>query len=813
MGRDTFIDGCMAVGLFAVANMLTLDASAFYEGVAVLGGIIVCVLLRSSEMFRNGEKPKKLKKVDANSPGTRANTSPKKEAVNGLHESRSNKKSVQSDHNTGDDDAYEMGATNVIITAIRRGRIWELPKLLDDALERAASEHSDSQEEQRAQIQTCLLTVLRTCSVAHQHQAALTAYDHVLSQSPKYPAVQDVGSSVLWSVLLYNAVECKEYRRAVEFYDCLCQQGNPCNHDFVNVVHALAAMKTQARFDQLMLEVESSDMNFDAQTRTRALGVCCAQGAFEMAEVLMTSKVFSEELNEMNFNTIMRGYGRKGQFKKCKALFEQMKAHKCEATQMTYGILLEAGVSSKDYAGVRAVFRDFVDSGLKPNAIHYTTLIKAIVHDGSLQEVDELLELMERTPSATPDLITYQLAMRAHAEKGDLEGTVRLLKHVISLKMKPDAVMYECVLSSCCADGVQAFRAMSVFDDLVSCGMVPNQAAFSKLLRALCHGKSWSLALEFLQSIKTRFGAVPEAWLFAQLGLSCVRGGDLGMAVVVHTALLQAHGGKVTRQGPGCCASARLLACCVGRGDLQAAKALAFDGPSKPAKASTSSAQGDARGGHSKRLEVFFEVNRIDDRCRRLLMQLEPGQADWVMDQEFVIKVDEAKGTASAKVVSFVRRSKTANVSWDFYPGREDLRKKRLFAFLELNNLTRNEPVVKALHNLTDDALRKLMDEHFLVEPLPGQSASETVMSLAGQVKFLRDLPSGDEVFGAMLSEYIALNRIDDRCALSLRSLSRADAAWIMDQEFKIEVDLSRGTASAKVIGLVNRVRSGELRY
>merc|ERR1719454_2462238 len=120
-----------------------------------------------------------------------------------------------------------------------------------------------------------------------------------------------------------------------------------------------------------------------------------------------------------------------------------------QPTQMTYGILLDAGVSAKEYANVRKVFRDFVDSGLNPNAVHYTTLLKAIVHDGTVREVDELLELMEATPNAQPDLITYQLAMRAHADKGNLVGTVRLLKRVISLGMRPDVLMYESVLSSC----------------------------------------------------------------------------------------------------------------------------------------------------------------------------------------------------------------------------------------------------------------------------------------------------------------------------------------------------------------------------
>eukprot|EP00929_Paragymnodinium_shiwhaense_P000852 TRINITY_DN101056_c0_g1_i1.p1 TRINITY_DN101056_c0_g1~~TRINITY_DN101056_c0_g1_i1.p1 ORF type:complete len:831 (-),score=220.69 TRINITY_DN101056_c0_g1_i1:54-2546(-) len=830
MARDTFVDACLAVGAFATAQFvisITLDASAVFEGFAVLAGISVCVLLRRLALFRQGDRQKKLyeKKVEAaqQQQGQRPKASfGNKEAskdASGLargpgQRSTAEKAAPTATMGAADESlpeslrlgAPEAGASNVLITAVRRGRLWEVPRLLDEALERAAAEHPFDDDAQCESIQSCLISVLRTCSVAHQHHAAMAAFDHIMSKQSEYPVIKDLGSGVLWSVLLYNAVEAKEYHRCADVYGRLCAVSEPCNHDFVNIVHALANLRNHTEFKKLMASV--ANMNFDALTRTRALGVCCSEGAFEMAEALMSSKVFSEELNEMNFNTIMKGYGRKGQLHKCKALFGQMQSLGLKPTQMTYGILLDAAVSAKDFASVRKIFRDFVDSGLRANAIHYTTLIKAIIHDGRLEEVDELLELMESSTDAKPDLITYQLAMRAHAEKGNVEATVKLLKHVISLGMRPDSPMYESVLSSCCSERLPASKALAVFDDLVRCGMEPTCAASSKLLRALCQTKSWSTALEFLRSLKTRFGVVADAFLFAQLGLSCIRSDDLNMAVLVHTALNQAHGSRISRNGTATCASARLLGCCIAEGDLKAAKALAFAGAGKAIE--TAAARATSRPTNSKRLETFVAINRIDDRCGRLLAGLQPGQADWVMDQEFIIQVDESKGTASAKVVSHVRRSKSTNVAWEFYPGREDLRKRRLVAFLQLNSLAANTQVVSALSSLTDEQLRSLMDQDFLVEALPGRTVAQTVLAAVEKAK---ELPSGDDVFGGLLAEYIALNGIDDRCANSLRSLSRADAAWIMDQEFRIEVDPGRGTASAKVIGLINRVRSGELRY
>lgn len=53
-------------------------------------------------------------------------------------------------------------------------------------------------------------------------------------------------------------------------------------------------------------------------------------------------------------------------------------------------------------------------------------------------------------------------------------------------------------------------------------------------------------------------------------------------------------------------------------------------------------------------------------------------------------------------------------------------------------------------------------------------------------------------------SQFISLNGIDRRCERLLRSLSLPQLEWVMDQEFIIDVDPSKGTASSKVVGRAN---------
>lgn len=57
------------------------------------------------------------------------------------------------------------------------------------------------------------------------------------------------------------------------------------------------------------------------------------------------------------------------------------------------------------------------------------------------------------------------------------------------------------------------------------------------------------------------------------------------------------------------------------------------------------------------------------------------------------------------------------------------------------------------------------------------------------------------------LEQFIKLNNLDPRCAQTLRKAEPVQAEWIMDQEFKIEVDPTKGSASAKVVGTYARAQ------
>jgi hypothetical protein len=114
---------------------------------------------------------------------------------------------------------------NVLITAVRKGRVTELPYLLDVICERETRRHGADTPALHEQVRGHLLRLLRTCASAQRYAPALLAYDHMQDRIGG-------GCRSTWSLLLYVSVESGAYDRGNDFYQRLCLHGKPSGQEF-----------------------------------------------------------------------------------------------------------------------------------------------------------------------------------------------------------------------------------------------------------------------------------------------------------------------------------------------------------------------------------------------------------------------------------------------------------------------------------------------------------------------------------------------------------------------------------------------------
>jgi len=141
--------------------------------------------------------------------------------------------------------------------------------------------------------------------------------------------------------------------------------------------------------------------------------------------------------------------------------------------------------------------------------------------------------------------------------------------------------------------------------------------------------------------------------------------------------------------------------------------------------------------------------------------------------------------------------------------GAQAQRRRRLAQYVSVNSLS--DSCVSVLRSLSDAQLGWVMDQRFVYETGGGSHPSELVFELAKEAaqknaSFWSSYPTREDV-QKCLAEYVVVNCVDRMCEKMLSSLSTTHIRKVMDHEFIVQVNLSKGTASAKIVGHVLRFR------
>lgn len=459
--------------------------------------------------------------------------------------------------------------TDKLAAAVRADKAPRLPALVDAALARmrARSAVTESQEEQCAQL---LLASLRSCAAKRQFAEALAVYDHVVRICGGDPCRLGACGST-WSLLLWSAVETAEAHRGKFFISQLCTVGTPTSYDLVNLVRYAVQRRDVEEFKAHLDNFFARGCTVDLLARNRALAICVSGRFLDMADALV-ARVGDVGLDVIAYNTLMKGYATTSNVLKCFELYSKMRSANIEPTQMTFGILLDACIDAQEMDHARKVYSDLKKSGLALNVVLYTTFIKGLVNAGQIGEAMEILDEMSASPGNEPDLVTYSTLVKANAERGSVVEAVKLLERMMKQGISPDSVVFNTVLTGCCAKPMEPAAIMHVFRWLVAHGLRPATATLSVLIKAFAQTEAWDAALEELEAAPTRYNVWPEARVYGQLAQACAKVGHGIGALQAYVAFVRAAANRGIAVNKA--SSSRLLRLCHSCGQGSAATAI-----------------------------------------------------------------------------------------------------------------------------------------------------------------------------------------------------------------------------------------------
>lgn len=415
---------------------------------------------------------------------------------------------------------------------------------------------------------TQLLSSLRLCATWRRFEEALDAYD---SAGPRVGR----GTAAIWSMLLYCAVEAGQFQRCEEFFDRLRTMATLSSHDFLNMARYHAHNRDLAGLQRTVVYFMQRGCKVDAISRNRALSACCSTGALDLAEVLLAFGLCPEGPDAVAYNTVIKGYSKIGKLARCFELYEELRAAGVPPSEMTFGILLDTCNGANELDRAREVFADLSRSGLKLNVVHYTTFMKGLLSAGHLDDASAVLNLMLKSPDTAPDLVTYSMLVKAHADRGNVAESMRTLEQMMRQGIEPDAVVLNIVLGGCCTRPMPPAKVHQVLNRLMVYGLQPSTVTLSILVKAFVKSQAFVEALDLLVEAPNHLGVdLPEARLFTQLAQACARAGRGSTALKVYASMVQV---TACRRGAFAVAevsSARMSQICSSAGQASSAQGL-----------------------------------------------------------------------------------------------------------------------------------------------------------------------------------------------------------------------------------------------
>lgn len=480
-----------------------------------------------------------------------------------------------------DNDKMVKSEVRRLLAAVTLARGADIAPLVLRAI--SAIEARNQETLNAKQVTDALTQLVRACTSSKLFYEALIAFDSLEERI-------GVGTKNLWSLLLYVAAEAGAYERCRTFYSRLEE---PSGRDFVNIVRALARCQDLAGLQDTLELMRVSNCTagsgnaaidldvrcnvaapsyfpptaesavHDRVARNRALAACCKEGAVDLAVAIAYTDVFSDPLDSVGYNTLITCFSRVGDYMKSFSTFEEMEANAVLPTEATFGTLLEACCGAKDLTRAMWYLAKIQKQGLKVNAAHCTTLVKALVGEMRLGEAERLLDELSRQGDVRMDVLVFYTLLKAFSDNCDFPAALRVYKSMTRLDIKPDELVFNTLINGCASDPratIDHFKLL--MDELLAGGLKPTTTTVSIMLKALSRCGAWDAAHELLLTAESRFDAKVETRLFVQLAQAALKAGLKWKAIEIHDTMVTVQG---ARGQEGKAASRWLLRQC-GRG-------------------------------------------------------------------------------------------------------------------------------------------------------------------------------------------------------------------------------------------------------
>lgn len=301
--------------------------------------------------------------------------------------------------------------------------------------------------------------------------------------------------------------------------------------------------------------------------------------------------------NVRTYNVLIASCVRVGQLKKARRLFSEMLVDEVQPNAVSWNIIInwyiQQNKGSRRLRGALDAFEDMKASGVSPDIVTFTTIMKAYARSGLLNKAEEVFEEMKRSMPSCVDATVYNTLLEAYASRldwrrcgelfdemiGEHVGTssayadddilalasafsdVRVPPHSRSFSrrrpwleaepsrhanstehpgVQPNVVSY-CLVIKACAGAGRYMQAREMFDHMMEAGFLPPPSpAVVSLLNGYAKAGRLGDCFEVLKSLKT-WGVFPDVRMLSTVMHGCLISDRAELALSVYSKLKAAR--------------------------------------------------------------------------------------------------------------------------------------------------------------------------------------------------------------------------------------------------------------------------------
>jgi len=195
---------------------------------------------------------------------------------------------------------------------------------------------------------------------------------------------------------------------------------------------------------QVWTDMEKQRGQANAVTYGCMIDACVKCGHMEKAvEIFKGMRDEGKHRNTILYTTLIKGYGLEKDLVSALELFRQMPEESVPYNAITFNSILDVCVKCGDLPTAEGLLREMIqpESGLEPDLITFSTLLKGYCHAGNLDKALQVVEAIKARGLRCDELV-YNTLMDGCVKANDVAAGVGLFEEMVQSGMRPSAITH-----------------------------------------------------------------------------------------------------------------------------------------------------------------------------------------------------------------------------------------------------------------------------------------------------------------------------------------------------------------------------------